>query len=84
MPHSFKPDMSKHSRVIDTASKKQVDNYLRVGWELLETYTGQHPSASKGQTIIMYRIGWPKDAGEPIEPPDDSDPLKYEPGPSAN
>lgn len=84
MPHSFVPYMSKYSRVIDTGSKEQVDNYVRIGWKLLETYTELHAGLGKGQTIVMYRIGWPIDVGEPIEPNDKGDQLQWEPGPTVN
>jgi hypothetical protein len=82
MPHSFYPDMSKHSQIKDLASKKRADKYIRVGWELIETFTER--GLSQGETIMMYRIGWPRGTGQPIELPDDDDPLQIDPGPSSN
>jgi hypothetical protein len=63
------PDLSRYSKVIEFRSKANADNYIGVGWELLETYTEPSPD-EKGQTRTIYRVGWPRGAGdEPVEPP---------------
>ena len=81
MPHSFKPDMNKHSKVIELRGKSNADNYIRAGWELIETYAALGP-LGRGQTTLTYRLGWPRGAGEPVRPEIEDSPL--EPGPSAN
>jgi hypothetical protein len=58
MPHTFEPDKSKHSSVIDLYGKNNADNYVRAGWELIETYADLSP-AGMGQTTLVYRLGWP-------------------------
>jgi len=58
--------MSKHSKVLEFGSKANADNYIAAGWELIETRT---EFVGTNQAILIYRIDWPKDAGEPIEPP---------------
>ena len=66
MPGPWMPDMSNHSRIIEFSLKANVDNYIAAGWELIETRT---QFIGTKQAILLYRIGWPKDAGDPIEPP---------------
>ena len=66
MPGPWIPDMSKHSKIIDLSLKENVDNYIKAGWELIETRTA---FTGDNTAILIYRIGWPKDAGDPIEPP---------------
>jgi len=83
MSHSSKPDMSKHSKVINFGSKADADNYVRAGWELINTHAEQGPSG-RGQTVIVYRVGWPLGAGEPVEPPLEGDPMKFDAGPYTN
>ena len=65
MPGPWKPDMSKHTEIIDFSSKDNADNYISVGWELIETRT---EIIDDDTAIHIYRVGWPKGAGEPIRP----------------
>ena len=73
--------VSKHSKVIEFGSKTNADIYVAAGWELIETRA--EPFAL-GRTIIVYVVGWPNDAGEPVMPPTDDDLRDLEEGPSAN
>jgi len=82
MPHSFYPHMNKYREVIDFGSKIDADNHIRAGWELIDTHAEIFPG--RGQTILIYRVGWRRDAGEPVEPPKVGDSLDLDPGPSAN
>jgi hypothetical protein len=82
MPPSFYPHMNKYREVIDFGSKIDADNHIRAGWELIDTHAESPPGG--GQTILIYRVGWRRDAGEPVEPPKVGDSLDLDPGPSAN
>ena len=73
--------INKYSKVIEFGSKANADCYIAVGWELIETRA--EPFAL-GRTIIVYIVGWPDDAGDPVMPPTDDDLLDLEEGPSAN
>jgi hypothetical protein len=80
MQGPWKPDMRLHSKVIDFHAKVNVDNYILAGWELIEIRT-----EGEGAAIFLYRLGWRKDEGEPIEPPViDESPAPQEWGPSTN
>jgi len=81
MPPSFYRHMNKYREVIDFASKIDADSYICAGWEFLETYVDPGP-LGKGPTTIIYRLGWPRRAGEPVRPEIEDSPLG--PGPSAN
>jgi len=74
--------MNKYREVIDLGSKIDADNHIRAGWELIDTHAEIFPG--RGQTILIYRVGWRRDAGEPVEPPKVGDSLDLDPGPSAN
>ena len=74
--------MNKYREVIDFGSKNEADNYIHAGWELIDTHAEIFPG--RGQTVLIYRVGWRRDAGEPVEPPKIGDPLDLDPGPSAN
>jgi hypothetical protein len=74
--------MNKYREVIDFGSKIDADNHIRAGWELIDTHAEIFPG--RGQTILIYRVGWRRDAGEPVEPPKVGDSLDLDPGPSAN
>jgi hypothetical protein len=74
--------MNKYREVIDFVSKIEADHYIRAGWELIDTHAER--SQGRGQSILIYRVGWRRDAGEPVEPPKAGDPLDLDPGPSAN
>lgn len=74
--------MNKYREVIDFVSKIDADDYIRAGWELIDTHAER--SQGRGQTVLIYRVGWRRDAGEPVEPPRVGDPLDLDPGPSAN
>ena len=67
MPGSWKPDMSLHSEIIDFISKANADNYVQAGWELIETRT---ELVGEEEAVLVYRVGWPKGAGEPFHPAD--------------
>ncbi len=82
MPHSFYPHMNKYREVIDFVSKIDADNYIRAGWELIDTHAER--LQERGQTILIYRVGWRREAGEPVEPPKGGSPLDLDSGPSAN
>ena len=74
--------MNKYREVIDFGSKIDADNYIRAGWELIDTHAESFPG--RGQNILIYRVGWRRDAGEPVEPPKVGDPLDLDSGSSAN
>ena len=82
MPHSFYPHMNKYREVIDFVSKIDADNYIRAGWELIDAHAER--SQERGQTILIYRVGWRREAGEPVEPPKAGSPPDLDSGPSAN
>lgn len=73
--------MSKYSQIVEFGSKANANIYIAAGWELIETRA--EPFAL-GRTIIVYRVGWPEGAGEPVMPPTDDDLLDLEEGPSVN
>jgi len=73
--------MSKHSKVIAFGSKANADNYIAVGWELIET---RAEPFILGRTIIVYLVGWPDGGGAPVMLPTDDDLRDLEEGPSAN
>ena len=73
--------MIKHSKVIEFGSKANADNYIAAGWELIET---RAEPLALGRTIVVYRVGWPEGAGDPVMPPTDDDLRDLEEGPSAN
>jgi len=66
MPGPWKPDMSLHSKIIDFSSKVNTDNYVRAGWELIET---RSELIGNAEAVLIYRVGWPRNAGEPVCPP---------------
>jgi hypothetical protein len=55
---------------------------MREGWELIDTHA--ETFEGRGQTILIYRVGWPRDAGEPVEPPKVGDPTDLDRDPSAD
>lgn len=63
--------MNKYREVIDFGSKMDADNYMRAGWELIDTHA--ETFEGRGQPMLIYRVGWRRDAGEPVEPPKVSD-----------
>ena len=65
MPEPFKPDMSRHSQVVDLGSKEDADSYVEAGWEFIGTRTGL---IAKDRAILTYRLGWPLGAGDPVHP----------------
>ena len=73
--------VSKHSKVIEFGSKVNADAYIAAGWELIETRADPF---ALGRTIIVYKVGWPDGAGEPVLPRTDDDLLDLQEGPSAN
>lgn len=52
----------------ESTDGKEADNYLQLGWELLET-VGVSNSESESYHIL-YSFGWPKEKGEVQEIPD--------------
>jgi hypothetical protein len=73
--------MSKYSQVVEFGTKANADIYIAAGWELIET--AAEPFAL-GRTIIVYRVGWPRENGEPVTPPTEDDLSGLEEGPSVN
>jgi hypothetical protein len=55
-----------YSKLIDFSLKENADNYIQAGWELIETRTYL---IGDDAAILAYRLGWPRNAGNPIEPP---------------
>jgi len=47
------PDMSLYIKVIDFGSKVNADNYIRAGWELIETRT---ELIGDKEAILIYRV----------------------------
>ena len=82
MTPSLYPYVNKYREVIDFSSKMDADNYIRAGWELIDTHA--ETVEGHGQTILVYRVGWRRDAGEPVEPPQVGDPPDLDPDPSAD
>ena len=80
MPHSFYPYVNKYREVIDFSSKMDADNYMRAGWDLIDTHT--ETFSGRSQNVLIYRVGWRRDAGEPVRPDIEDSPLK--PGASVN
>jgi hypothetical protein len=54
-----------YSKLIDFSLKENAENYMQAGWELYETRT---ILIGDDAAILMYRLGWPRNAGNPIEP----------------
>ncbi len=73
--------MNKYSKVIEFGTKTNADTYILAGWEHIET---RAEPFILGRTIIIYRVGWPCDNGEPVMPPTDDDLSGLEEGPSVN
>lgn len=73
--------MSEYNQVVEFGTKANAEIYVAAGWKLIETRA--EPFAL-GRTIIVYRVGWPEGAGEPIMPPTDDDLIGLEEGPSVN
>ena len=67
--------MNRYSKIIDIRPKINADNYIRAGWELLETRTVAAPS-TKSKSTLIYRLGWPASSGQPVEPPLENAPLE--------
>lgn len=82
MPHSFYPLVNKYREVIDFSSKIDAENYIRAGWELIDTHT--ELVSGQAQNIRIYRVGWRRSAGEPVEPPRIGGPIDSAPDPSAD
>lgn len=55
-----------YSKLIDFSLKENADNYMQAGWELIEARTYL---IGDDAAIVGYRLGWPRNAGNPIEPP---------------
>jgi hypothetical protein len=54
-----------YSKLIDFSLKENADNYIQAGWELIETRTYL---VGDDAAILAYHLGWPRNAGNPIEP----------------
>jgi hypothetical protein len=74
--------MNKYREVIDFSSKINAENYIRAGWELIDTHA--EPVPGRDQYIPIYRVGWRRNAGEPVDPPKVDDRIDLDPDPSAN
>jgi hypothetical protein len=55
-----------YSKFINFSLAENTENYIQAGWELIETRT---ILIGDDAAILMYRLGWPRNAGDPIEPP---------------
>ena len=55
-----------YSKLIDFSLKENADNYMQAGWVLIETRTYL---IGDDAAMLAYRLGWPRNAGNPIEPP---------------
>jgi len=55
----------KYSEFIDFSLKENADNYIQAGWELIEACTFL---IGDDAAILVYQLGWPRNAGNPIEP----------------
>ena len=55
MPHSFYPHMNSYREVIDFGSKIEADNYIRAGWDLIDTHA--ETFQERRQAIFLYRVG---------------------------
>jgi hypothetical protein len=65
--------MKTYRKIFDTAPKANADNFFQAGWVLIETRTDEDDTA-----FVYYRVGWRRDAGEPVIPPDiDDSPSAY-------
>ena len=73
--------MNTYSQVIEFGTKANADTYIAAGWEFIET---RAETFILGRTIIIYRVGWPKENGKPVTPPTEDDLSGLEEGPSAN
>ena len=80
MPHSFYHHMNKYREVIDFDSKIDADNYIRAGWELIDTHVETFLGPS--QNVLIYRVGWRRNSGNPVRPDIEGRSLDAEP--SAN
>jgi hypothetical protein len=59
-------DWAGYSKFIDFSLKENTDNYIQAGWELIEARTYL---IGEDAAILIYQLGWPRNAGNPIEPP---------------
>jgi hypothetical protein len=55
-----------YSKFINFSLEENTDNYIQAGWELIEART---ILIGDNAAILMFRLGWPRNAGNPIEPP---------------
>ena len=87
MPDIWYPDMKTYRKVFDTAPKANADKFVQAGWVLMGTCTNP---IGDDTAFVYYRVGWRRDAGEPVIPPDidDDSPGSYvqniDVGPSEN
>jgi hypothetical protein len=75
MPGPWKPDMKKYRYVKAFGLKANADNYVKAGWEFIETRTDL---IGNDAAIVTYRVGWLRANGEPVFPPEiEEDPSAY-------
>ena len=55
-----------YSKFVDFSLEENVDNYIQAGWELIQART---ILIGDDAAILAYRLGWPRNAGTPMEPP---------------
>jgi len=55
-----------YTKFINFSLAENTENYIQAGWELIETRTYL---IGDDAAILAYRLGWPRNAGNPIEPP---------------
>lgn len=77
-------DEAKYSQITEVASKADVDRYVRAGWKLISTHTQLGNPSGDSQSMLVYRLGWPIEAGRPAEMPRDNDLPSMDRGPSVN
>ncbi|MGZ9164802.1 MAG: hypothetical protein ACXW4U_06465 [Anaerolineales bacterium] len=54
-----------YSKFINFSLEENADNYIQAGWELIETRT---ILIGDDAAILVYGLGWPRNAGNPVEP----------------
>jgi hypothetical protein len=53
------------SEVIHASDVREVNNFLKAGWFIIDTYKHEY---QPGSTVLMYALGWLRSKGAPIKP----------------
>ena len=57
----------KVSQVVELFYSEQVNEYLKIGWEILAVSPGRNED---GGAYHRYSLGWPSEKGDVLLPPE--------------